>query len=671
MHGGPAKELDLKRNPGSAHDASQLLDDSMTHAPRDAAARSFSSEPGPSNERRPAVLALAALGVVFGDIGTSPLYAFKLCFTSNAVAPTQSNVLGILSLITWALILVVCVKYASVILRADNDGEGGTLALLAQLLPSTRVGIPPPLTAVAYLLLFAAGMVLGDGVITPAISVLSAVEGAGVAAPAAEPYVLPITIGILVALFAIQSRGTGRIGKIFGPVMALWFVAIGAAGVAGIARAPWILHALNPLHALLFVAHYRLIALLTLGAVVLCVTGVEAMFADLAHFGRRAICIAWYAVALPALLLNYYGQGALTLEDASALRHPFFLLFPDWAAMPMVVLATIATVIASQALITGAFSLTQQAVQLGYLPRLRVLHTSHEVEGQIFMPLVSVLLAVACIALVVVFRTSDRLGSAYGLAVTVTMLTDSLVIGLVLRSRFRWPLAGIVPLVALFVSVDASFLIGNLPKLPQGGYVPVAIALTIFTLFTTWTDGRRRLAIAFAALSTPIADFVKEVGNRPPRFEDGTAIFLTPHADGIPFALRHHWLRTRILREEVVLLTIVTLRRPYVDRADRVNVERIVPRLTRITATYGFMDTPDVLDVLRCCQPELPAEINLSEADYFFARPRIAHQPGAALGFPGWRRWLLSYMMRNATPLTDSLGIPPDRIIEFGVTLQL
>jgi KUP system potassium uptake protein len=336
-----------------------------------------------------------------------------------------------------------------------------------------------------------------------------------------------------------------------------------------------------------------------------------------------------------------------------------------------VVLATIATVIASQALITGAFSLAQQAVQLGYLPRLRIMHTSHEMEGQIYIPLVSALLAVACIALVLLFRTSDRLGSAYGLAVTITMLTDSLVIGLVLRSRFRWPLIQIVPLIALFFVVDVSFLVGNLPKLPEGGYVPVAIAVTIFIIFTTWTDGRRRLAIALGALSTPIEDFVREVGNRPPRFEDGTAIFLTPHKDGIPFALRHHWLRTRILREEVVLLTIVTHHRPYVDPANRVEVERIVPRLTRITANYGFMDTPDVLDVLRCCQPELPPEIDLSEADYFFARPRIAHQAGASLGFPGWRRWLLNYMMRNATPLTDSLGIPPDRIIEFGVTLQL
>jgi KUP system potassium uptake protein len=642
-----------------------------TRSASESAARTFSTEPGPRDERRLTPLALAALGVVFGDIGTSPLYAFKLCFTSSGFEPSPTNVLGILSLITWALILVVCVKYASVVLRADNDGEGGTLALLAQLLPTGRVGIPPPLTIVAYMLLFAAGMVLGDGVITPAISVLSAVEGAGVVATAAQPFIVPITIAILIALFAIQSRGTGRIGAIFGPVMALWFVSIDVAGTASILHRPAVLRALNPAYALDFVGHYRIAAILTLGAVVLCVTGVEAMFADLAHFGRRAICVAWYVVALPALLLNYYGQAALTLARPAALEHPFFLLYPAWATLPMVVLATAATVIASQALITGAFSLTQQAVQLGYLPRLRVMHTSHKIEGQIFMPLVNALLAIACIALVLLFRSSERLGAAYGLAVTMTMLTDSLVIGLVLRRRFRWPLARIVPLVALFLVVDLSFLVGNLPKLPQGGYVPVAIAVAIFLIFTTWTAGRRRLALAFAALSTPVADFVREVGDRPPRFEDGTAIFLTPHTDGIPFALRHHWLRTRILREEVVLLTIVTHRRPYVGVEQRVEVERIVPRLTRITANYGFMDTPDVLEVLRCCQPELPPEINLAEADYFFARPRIAHEHGTASGFPGWRRWLLSYMMRNATPLTDSLGIPPDRIIEFGVTLQL
>jgi KUP system potassium uptake protein len=339
--------------------------------------------------------------------------------------------------------------------------------------------------------------------------------------------------------------------------------------------------------------------------------------------------------------------------------------------IPLVVLATMAAVIASQALISGAFSLTQQAVQLGYLPRLKVVHTSHSVEGQIYMPFVNVMLAVACLTLVVTFRSSDKLGAAYGLAVTCTMLADSLVIGVLLRRRFRWPMIRVVPLAALFLIVDGAFLIGNLPKLPQGGYIPVAIALVIFTLFTTWVGGRRRLAMALAELSTPLDEFVREVDHKPASTADGTAIFLTPHPEGIPFVLRHHWLRKGVFREEVVLLTIVNHRRPYVDPAHRVVIEQIVPRLTRITANYGFMEEPNVNDILARCRPRIPPEIELEDADYFLARPRIVPRNEPGRGFPKWRRWLLSFMMRNANPLTDSLGIPPDRIIEFGVVLRV
>jgi KUP system potassium uptake protein len=635
-------------------------------------ARTRSTEPGPSGEARLAPLALAALGVVFGDIGTSPLYAFKQCFsTGRGFAPTPEHVLGILSLITWALILVVCVKYATIVLRADNEGEGGTLALLAQLRPTSRVGIPAKLTVVTYMLLFAAGMVFGDGVITPAISVLSAVEGMNAATSAAEPFVVPITVAILVGLFLVQSRGAGRIGAVFGPVMIAWFAALGIGGLVALAHQPHVLYALNPLYALGFLAQNRLAGILVLGAVVLCVTGVEAMFADLAHFGRRAIRLAWYAVVFPALLLNYYGQGALTLADPHALANPFYSLYSGWLLLPMVALATAATVIASQALITGAFSLTQQAVQLGYLPRLKVVHTSHDMEGQIYMPFVNVLLAVACLALVLVFRSSDRLGAAYGLAVTITMLADSLVIGWVLRTRFRWALPQIAALVALFLVVDVAFLVGNLPKFLEGGYIPVAIAVIVFTLFTTWVAGRRRLAKALAALSTPVEEFVREVDHKPATTADGTAIFLTPHPEGIPFILRHHWLRSRVLREEVVLLTIVNTRRPYVDPLERVTIEQIVPRLTRVTAHYGFMETPNVNEILSHCRAQIPSEIDLLDADFFLARPRIVPSGDDPRRFPAWRRWLLSYMMRNANPLTDSLGIAPDRIIEFGVELRV
>ncbi|HEX3550419.1 MAG TPA: KUP/HAK/KT family potassium transporter [Candidatus Elarobacter sp.] len=619
---------------------------------------------------RTAPLALAALGVVFGDIGTSPLYAFKQCFTTGrGFTAVPEHILGILSLITWALILVVCIKYATIVLRADNDGEGGTLALLAQLRPTSRVGIPARLTAVSYMLLFAAGMVFGDGVITPAISVLSAVEGIGIATDAAHAFIVPITAGILIVLFLVQSRGAGRIGSVFGPVMILWFLTMAVGGAIALVREPRVLVALNPLYALGFIAHNGVAAILVLGAVVLCVTGVEAMFADLAHFGRRAIRRAWYVVVFPSLLLNYYGQGALTLADPHVLHNPFYALYPGWVLWPMVALATIATVIASQALISGAFSLTQQAMQLGYLPRLRVVHTSRTVEGQIYMPFVNMLLALACLTLVLVFRSSDRLGAAYGLAVTVTMLADSIVIGWVLRARFQWHRPQTIALVALFLIVDLAFLVGNLPKFAEGGYIPVGIAVVVFTLFTTWVAGRRRLATALAAMSTPVEEFVRGVDEEAPT-DGGTAIFLTPHPEGIPFVLRHHWLRTRVLREEVVLLTIVSTRHPYVDPAERVKIERIVRRLTRVTAYYGFMETPNVDEILAHCRPGIPREVNLEDADYFLARPRIVPSNGAR-HFPAWRRWLLGVMMRNANPLTDSLGIAPDRIIEFGVALHV
>lgn len=636
------------------------------------AARLRSSEPGPTDPHAGLpVLGLAALGIVFGDIGTSPLYAYKQCFGSgHGFAPTPDNVLGILSLITWALILVVCLKYASVVLRADNDGEGGTFALLAQLRPGTRVGIPAPLNALALLLLFAAGMVFGDGMITPAISVLSAVEGLAVATPAAVPFIVPITIGILIALFAVQSRGAGKIGAVFGPVMLLWFLALGVAGGIAIAHDPRVLVALDPRHAVGFLLHNGWFSLLVLGAVVLCVTGVEAMYADLAHFGRRPIWLAWYGAVFPALLLNYYGQGALTLIDPSKLANPFYGLYPAWSLMPMIVLATAATVIASQALISGAYSLTQQAVQLGYLPRLKIVHTSKSVEGQIYMPFVTIGLAIACVALVLAFRSSDRLGTAYGLAVTMTMLADSIAIGWVMRDRWKWPVAGIAALVTLFVAIDGAFLIGNLPKLLEGGYVPLGIATVIFTLFTTWIAGRRRLAIALSEMSTPIEEFVAEVDQLPASTADSTAVFLTPHPEGIPFILRHHWLKSRMLHEEVVLLTILSKRRPYVNAAERVQIEQIVPRLTRVTASYGFMETPHVDEIWSRCRPQIPPEIELEEADYFLARPRIV--PGSGKGsFPGWKRWLLSYMMRNANPYTDSIGIPPDRIVEFSVPLRV
>ncbi|HZW53290.1 MAG TPA: KUP/HAK/KT family potassium transporter [Candidatus Elarobacter sp.] len=636
------------------------------------AARTRSTEPRPVAAKLglPA-LSLAALGVVFGDIGTSPLYAFKQCFSAGrGFAPTPENVLGILSLVTWALILVVCVKYCAVVLRADYDGEGGTLALLAQLRPSTKIGIPGKLTKIAMLLLFGSAMLYGDGIITPAISVLSAVEGIGVATSAAAPYEVPLTIAILIALFLVQSRGTGQIGAVFGPVMLLWFAALAAGGVAALAHAPGVLAAVNPVHALAFMHAHGPAGVLVLGAVVLVVTGVETLYADLAHFGRRAIWLAWYAITFPALLLNYYGQAALVLGHPNALDNPFYALYPASALVPMVVLATVATVIASQAVISGAFSLTQQAVQLGYLPRLKVIHTSHAREGQIYLPFVNVLLALGCVALVLVFRSSDRLGTAYGLAVTVTMLCTTIGLGALLPKRFGWGDDATALFVAAFVAIDGGFLVGNMVKLADGAWLPAAVALTIFGVYTTWVAGRRRLATAMDALSTPVDAFVAETRKLPPSRTEGTAVFLTPLSDGIPFLMRHHWLKTRALREQIVLMTIVNERRPYVEHDRRVEVERVAPTLVRIVAHYGFMETPSVAEIAERARRRLPPEVDLAEADYFLARPRLERVRGRD-ALPAWRRWLLGVMTRNAAPLTDSLGIPPDRIVEFSIPLRV
>ncbi len=635
-------------------------------------ARARSTEPGTTDLHAPVpILALGALGVVFGDIGTSPLYAYQQCFsTGHGFSASPAHVLGILSLITWALIMVVCVKYASVVLRADYNGEGGTLALLAQLRPTSRTGIPGRVTKIALLLLFGSAMLYGDGMITPAISVLSAVEGLGVWTSRAVAFEVPITVVVLIALFVFQSRGTGRIGNIFGPIMLLWFAALAAGGIAALVHAPAVLAAANPLYALRFIADNRIEGILVLGAVVLCVTGVEALYADLAHFGRRPIWLAWYSCVFPALLLNYYGQAAITLFHPTSIANPFYALYPGWTLIPMVVLSTAATIIASQALISGAFSLTQQAVQLGYLPRLRIVHTSDSVEGQIFLPFVNIVLAIGCIAIVLAFKNSTALGSAYGLAVTVTMMTTSIAIGALLTRRFKWNPLYAYPLVALFILIDGAFFLGNITKLADGAWLPAAVAIVIFTLFLTWLSGRRRLATELKQHSTPIDQLQRSIPDAGGR-RDGTAIFLTPIADTVPFAMGHHWLRSRLAREEIVLLTISSAREPYVDPDHRVTVDRCGVGMTRIVASYGFMETPQVAEILAAARPHVAPEVDLDDADYLLARPRLTHTRGSRNALAAWRRWLLGYMMRNASPLTDSLGIPADRIVEFSVPLAV
>jgi KUP system potassium uptake protein len=617
-----------------------------------------------------AALALAALGVVFGDIGTSPLYAFKQCFQEGrGFDPTPPHVLGILSLCFWAIAGVVCVKYVTFVLRADYEGEGGVLALLALIRPPANKGIAPPLTWVAVLVLFGSGMLYGDGIITPAISVLSAIEGIDIATTAAQRFVLPITVAILIGLFAVQRRGTGKIGAVFGPVMALWFLAIGAAGLVAIVHNPAVLAALNPLHAFRFLISNGATSVLVLGAVVLCVSGVEALYADLGHFGRVPIALAWYALAFPALAFNYFGQGALVLANPQALTNPFYSLFPGWALYPAIALATAATIIASQALISGAFSLTQQAVQLGYLPRVRIIHTSRDQLGQIFIPFLNAFLAIACILVVLTFKSSDALGAAYGLAVTGTMTATSIAYFVLVRTKWNWPLWKALAVVGFFLAFDLTFLIGNLPKILRGGWIPLAVASAVFTIAVTWFDGRRRLLAALAKLAVPVDEFMREFNDNRAERSGRTAVFLTPTTVGIPFALRHTWLREELVREHIVLLTVVNERRPYVPLRERLRIERLGPDMHRVEAHFGFMQQPKIGLILPLCQQA--SELGgFEEPTYFLAAPRIVHdeRPGA---MPGWQRVLYDFLIHNARPFTDTLGLPANHVVQIGVEVRV
>ena len=617
-----------------------------------------------------ALLSLGALGVVFGDIGTSPLYAFAQCFTGDFSATVnRTSVLGICSLIFWALVVVVCVKYVGFLLRADYDGQGGTLALLAQQIATRRAAMPIGLSSLALIVLFGSSMLYGDGAITPAISVISAVEGLDVWTKAAHPFIVPISVIVLVALFAVQRRGTGKIGNYFGPIMMLWFGAIGVEGLVAIVHHPQVLAALNPVYAIGFYAHNGLRTVLIFGAVVLCLTGAEALYADLAHFGRKPITTAWYFVVFPALVLNYFGQGALVLADRSAVASPFFGLVPRWGLVPMVLLATIATVIASQALISGVFSLTQQAMQLGYTPRFRIIHTSRHFAGQVYMPTINAMLGIVCILLVITFRSSNALGGAYGLAVTITMLATTIAFASLLKNKWKWPAWQWVPLIALFLVWEIPFVTGNAVKIISGGWVPLLMATALFALFTTWNRGRRRMMGQLAARTMPVEQFLKEV--KEPTIIGGTAIFLTPDPHGVPFILEHQWLRSHVVNETIVLLTVIYAGRPFIHSENRVVVDELGPRLLRAKAQYGFMEEPRIHDVLRHLHKKRP-DVNLSNVTYYLASPKISHE-GAKTehALPAWQRNLFRWMTRNARPLTDSLGLPPNNVIEFGVEITI
>ncbi|MBI2393609.1 MAG: potassium transporter Kup [Deltaproteobacteria bacterium] len=615
-------------------------------------------------------VAVGALGVVYGDIGTSPLYAVKECFTEpHGVARTPQNVLGILSLITWALTLVIVVKYLSFIMRADNRGEGGTFALLALVSDRRREGSSHKRSGVilVFLGLFGASLLYGEGMLTPAISVLSAIEGLGVATHAFERWVVPITCAILIALFLVQKRGTAKVGAIFGPATLVWFLTIAAIGAPWIARRPEVLQAINPVHAVRFFVHNRFHGFLILGSVVLCITGGEALYADMGHFGKQPIRVAWYSIVFPALLVNYYGQGALLLERGAAVKNTFYELVSGWMLYPLVGIAALATVVASQALISGAYSLTQQAVQLGYFPRVTIVHTSGEAEGQIYIPEVNGILMVACLSLVLAFQESTKLAAAYGIAVTGTMSITSLLFFALAVKRWGWSPWKAGALVALFLAVDLPFFAANIVKFTHGGWFPIAMGVVVFSVLTTWKRGRAALGAYMLGAALPIDMFITDVEQSKPYRVRGTAIFMTSNPEGAPPVLLHHFKHNKVLHEQIILLSIQTRHVPEVSHEERVQVRDLGHGLWQVIATYGFMQTPNVVEVLQACVDKgLDPGHELS---FFLGRETLLTTGRS--GMASWRKALFSFLSRNARPANAFFRIPPNRVIELGIQIEL
>jgi KUP system potassium uptake protein len=617
---------------------------------------------------RPWALVIGAIGVVFGDIGTSPLYTLKEAFGPHyGLHPDPANVLGILSLVFWVMFLVVTVKYVSVIMRADNRGEGGILALMAVVQRS--LPIASPLTyGIGILGIFGTALFFGDSVITPAISVLSAVEGVKVAAPRLSHYVVPITLGVLLVLFSFQRHGTEKVGKIFGPVMVVWFLTLGALGAAQLAKNPGVLQALNPWWALQFFVHHGVHAWLALGAVVLAVTGGEALYADMGHFGRVPIRIAWTWFAMPALLLNYFGQGALLLEQPASVANPFYALVPSWGLFPMIGLATVATVIASQAVISGAFSLARQAIQLGYLPRLQLVHTSADTIGQVYVPWVNRVLLVLVMMLVVAFQTSSNLASAYGVSVTGSMLIDTILLIILAGQKWRLSPRIIWPFALLFLTVDTALFSANAVKFLEGAWVPVALGMLVFTIMRTWRRGRDLVREHVNRDSLRIEHFVDSLMVDPPVRVAGTAVFMTPSNDYMPPALLHNLKHNKVLHERNVLLAVETLNVPRADDGERVAYTDLGHGFSRLNLRYGYMENPDVPGALKLWQ--IPGQaFDPMDTTFFASRESLtaSRDRGMAL----WRDKLFLVMSRNATPATEFFSIPGNRLVELGTQVVI
>lgn len=616
------------------------------------------------------VLALGALGVVYGDIGTSPLYALRSCFRGpTGVAASHENVLGVLSLIFWALILIVSVKYIAFVLRADNRGEGGILALMALAFPEReRASATRAVWLFTILGIFGAALLYGDGLITPAITVLGAVEGLEVATPLLKPYTVPLAVVVLVALFSVQRVGTGRVGRVFGWVMLVWFAVIAALGVKEVWRAPEVLAAISPHHGAIFLLKGGWHGFHVLGSVFLVLTGAEALYADMGHFGRKPIRLAWYGLVLPALFLNYLGQGALVLHHPEAATNPFYRLAPGWALYPLVGLATCAAVIASQALISGSFSLTMQAVQLGYAPRVGIAHTSSSERGQIYIPLVNWVLMVACVGLVLVFRTSDNLAAAYGIAVVLTMVITTCLFFFTARRLWGWSLILTGGLCVVFLAVELAFLGANLIKLGHGGAFPLAIGLLGLTVMSTWKTGRARLRQRLASSLLPIADFLTSVMASPPVRVKGTAIFLAGNPEGTPVALMHSLKHNKMLHERVILLTVLIEEVPYVEKERRVEVKDLGNSFYRVIGRYGFMEEPRVPDLLALCKAQ-GLKIKEMESTFYLSRETVI--PSQRPGLARWRKHLFALMARNAQTATAYFRLPPNRVVELGMQIEI
>ncbi len=620
---------------------------------------------GGHGKRRLLILSLASLGIVFGDIGTSPLYSLRECFYgAHAITPNPANILGVISLILWSLILVISIKYLVLILRADNRGEGGILALATLGSDMATRG-----KLLFRLGLFGAALLYADGMITPAITVMGAIEGLHVATPFFDPYVVPLAVVILIGLFWFQSSGTTAVGKVFGPVTLLWFLVLSLLGIHQIVRAPEILAAFNPLHGIAFFVTNGWVGFVVLGAVFLVVTGGEALYADIGHFGTAPIRLTWFVVVLPGLILNYFGQGALLLRDPEAAENPFYLMAPSWALYPMVILSTAAAVMASQAIISGAFSLTMQAIQLGYCPRLRVLYTSAQIIGQVYVPVVNWILMVACIGLVLGFGSSTHLAAAYGVAIAATMLITTILFYVVARRRWHWPVYAALPVAAFFVVIDLLFFSANMLKIFHGGWFPLLVSGVILFFMLTWRKGRKMLGLRMKDMTVPLELFIGDCGSQHIQRVAGTSVFMAGNSKGAPLALLHNLKHNKVLHKQVVVLTVITEETPYVSERDRrIELEKLPEGFWRLKLHFGFMERPDIPAALaRIKDPVL--EFHPMKTTYFIGRETVLSTKRPDLS--RWRGAIFAWMTRNTGDVTSYFGLPPNGVVELGARVEV